>query len=76
MMGISGPAYFMLSVGGTLHVQRVGYGSIWHCYNPSRPLIIGIQNLMIGLRDGNTDDGAVIKRCDSLAEEFTIGGRA
>ena len=74
-MEISSPVYFMLSVGDTLHVQRVGYGSIWHCGNPSRPLVIGIQNLMLELRDGKPDDEAVIKRCDALTEEFTIGSR-
>ena len=74
-MEISSPAYFMLSVGDTLHVQRVGRGSIWHYDRPRLPLVIGIQNLMLELRDGNPDDGAVIKRCNSIAEEFTTGGR-
>ena len=75
-MGISSPAYFMLSVGDTLHVQRVGrHGSIWHCDRPRLPLVISIQNLMLELRDSKPDDDSVIKRCNSLAEEFTTGGR-
>ena len=75
-MGIGNSAYFMLFVGDTLHVQRVCHGSIWHHDGPSLPLVAKIQKLMLELRDSKPDDGAIIKRCDSLAERFPIGGGA
>ena len=74
-MGIGSSAYFMLFVGDTLHVQRVGHGSVWRHDNPSLPLVAKIQKLMQELRNSKPDDGAVIKRCDSLSEEFMTGGR-